>query len=245
MDLKFTIGKFCKRVDTEHLQSDTEQSTKSHTKVFSKGNKFYFTFVCAKAMWSQLFSLHDFYFQCPEKKCQAGGSRVHSLTQKSNPLCLHTYLILKAGISEKNIEKSAQVHEIDRECTVDLVTNSVLEHFPSATEDHTDFLKVNKQFLEQLFKMKDISAELTRHCVKKCPTCSGNVVSWSHKTKESFLISLGDIKKVRIPVKQCQKCRVLLYPNIYNVGLIALHNKERIRFIYVYLIIFVYFNNPH
>ena len=130
-----------------------------------------------------------FIFQCPEKKCQAGGSRVHTLTLKSNRLCLHTYLTLKAGLSGENRKKSAKVnHEFNRNSTVELVTDFVMEHLPTATEDGTNFLKVNKKFIEQLCKKTDISAELSKYVAKKCPTCNGNVVLWTHKTKnESHL----------------------------------------------------------
>ena len=171
-------------------------------------------------------------FQCPEKKCQAGGSRVHSLTQKSHHFCLHTYLILKAGLPLGKIKKEAKTvnYEMDRKMTVELVIDLVMEHLPTATADHNTFLKVNKNFLDQLYKKKDISAELAKHSNKQCPKCSGVLVNWTHMTKDSFLVALGDIKRVQIRVKQCKKCNVLLYPELYNVGVIPLHNKERFRF---------------
>ena len=105
-----------------------------------------------------------------------------------------------------------------------------MQNLPSATSDNKDFLKVNKNFIDQLCKKKDISAEIAKHSQKQCPTCKGPLMKWIHKTKESFLVSLGDIKLVTINVQQCKKCKVLLYPDLYYFGLIPLHNKEGFRF---------------
>ena len=101
-------------------------------------------------------------FQCPEKKCNAGGSRVHSLTLKSNRLCLHAYLIIKAGLTQKNPKELVEPRrEFDRGCTIDLVLDLIMEHLPTATEDKSDFLHANKNFIDQLCKKADINAELT------------------------------------------------------------------------------------
>ena len=171
-------------------------------------------------------------FQCPEKKCQSGGSRVHSLTLKSNRLCLHSYIILKAGLAKEEQQEAATVkHEFNRGATIDIVLEFLMEHLPTATEDNEHFLNVNKNFVDQLFKISDISAELAKFIPKLCPKCSGRVSRWLHKTKTSFIVSLGNIKKVTIPVKHCLKCNFLLYPELYHVGLLPLHHKERIRFL--------------
>ena len=90
------------------------------------------------------------------KACQAGGTRVHSLTKKSDPLCLHTYLIFKAGLeSGKPKSPVAALHEIDRNATVLEVTRLIKEHFPTATSDCRQFLKKNKKFIESLCKVKN------------------------------------------------------------------------------------------
>lgn len=173
-------------------------------------------------------------FQCPEKKCNAGGSRVHSLTLKSNRLCLHAYLIIKAGLTQENQKEVVEPRrEFNRGSTIDLVLDLIMEYLPTATEDNSDFLHSNKNFVDQLCKKTDISAELTKYVPRVCPKCSGYLMLWKHKTKNSFIVSLGDIKKVKIPVKHCVKCNLLLYPQLYDVGLIPLHNKFLISFDYL------------
>ena len=111
-----------------------------------------------------------------------------------------------------------------------LVSDLLIQHLPKATEDLVNFLKVNKEFVDKLCNTKDINLELSKHSFKHCPNCSENLSQWLHKTKESYLVALGEMKKVDISVQYCQKCNILLYPNLFEVGLIALHNKENIRF---------------
>ena len=140
-------------------------------------------------------------------------------------------MILKAGLTEETSEEKDNArHEMDRDGTVDLVIDLVLEHFPTATEDDTNFLIHNKKYIESLLGKSNIEAELAKNIPQVCPRCNGAVVKWKHKTKNSFLVSLGEIQNVVIPVNQCRKCFILLYPQLYNVGLIPLHNKEVIRF---------------
>ena len=145
---------------------------------------------------------------------------------KSHKICLHSFLVIAAGLNSENVKSQTNAnHEFDRQTTVDLLVDLIIENFPTATTDPSTFLKVNKNFVEQLFKKKDLSAELSKYSYSECPKCSDKLRKWSHKTKESFLVSLGDIKKVTVSVNQCQKCNILLYPHLYNVGLIPLHNK--------------------
>ena len=122
-------------------------------------------------------------------------------------------------------------HEFNRSATIDIVLEHLMEHLPTATEDNEQFLKDNKRFVDQLFKKSDISTELAKFIPKLCPKCSGSVTRWLHKTKNSFIVSLGDIKKVTIPVKHCLECNFLLYPELCHVGLLPLHHKERIMFL--------------
>ena len=171
-------------------------------------------------------------FQCPERKCLAGGSRVRNLVDKSQKICIHTSLVLKSGQSSEKGKKSDKKvnYEFDRAQTVDAVTELILEHIPSATSDPRTFLKLNKDFVAKLCNKNDLSGELFKHCKSDCPRCSDKLSRYTHKTKESFLLSLGDIKKVTIPVKHCDKCNILVYPYLYQFGLIPLHNKECVRF---------------
>ena len=146
--------------------------------------------------------------------------------------CFHNYLIMKAGLDKEKSEKvNREVkREVNRDGTIDMFLDSVMEHVPTATEDNENFLSLNKAFVERLLSKANISAELVKYSPKICPKCSENLVKWWHKTKNSFLVTLGEIKCVTIPVRYCKKCGILIYPQLYNVGLIPLHHKERIRF---------------
>ena len=135
------------------------------------------------------------------------------------------------AIEEKPDKKKAN-HEFDREKTIDFVTELILEHLPTATSDRAKYLKVNKEFVDQITKKKDISTQLSKHCFQVCPKCSGKIVKWAHQTKDSFIISLSEIKRIVINVHYCQKCEILLYPCLFNVGLLPLHNKEWIKLLY-------------
>lgn len=166
--------------------------------------------------------------QCPEKRCQAGGTRVHSLTKKSERLCLHTYLIFKAGLEIEN--QSTPVispHEIDRKATVEEVTKLIKENFPTATSDPRMFLEKNKQFIEGLCKVKNINSELIKYVDKQCPQCKCELVKWPHKTKDSYLVSLAEVKKIKIEAQFCTKCKTLSYYNLYGVGCVPVNNKVR------------------
>lgn len=66
-----------------------------------------------------------------------------------------------------------------------------------------------------------------------CSTCSESLVEWKHKTKNSLLISLGEIKKVKIPANVCTQCKVLYYPDLYHVGIVPIHHKFLLSFDYI------------
>ena len=95
----------------------------------------------------------DYLFQCPRRECKARGGRVHALAKIDPALCIHTYLILKAGLEIKTKVAARNVpHEVDRRQTVMHVSNMIKEHFPTATSDRSDFYK---KFIEKLCKARE------------------------------------------------------------------------------------------
>ena len=151
---------------------------------------------------------------------------MHSLTRKSEPLCMHAYLILKAGLeSEKSEVTKVQIHEVDRKATVSEVIKLVQQHFPTATEDNSEFLKKNKNFVDNLCKVKDINTELLKYSIKQCPFCDKSLENWHHKTKESYLISLAEVKQINVQPGYCKNCELIVYYNLYSFGCIPIHNK--------------------
>ena len=162
------------------------------------------------------------------KACHANKSKVHSLTRKSEPLCIHNYLIVKAGLrSEEPTKSDDPVHEVDRRATVCEVMKLIKQNFPTATENPTEFLKVNKEFIERLCKASDINSELLKYRKDQCPICQQKTEKWHHKTKESYLISLGEVKKIQIETQYCKMCKLLIYYDLYSFGCFPVHNKVR------------------
>ena len=77
------------------------------------------------------------------------------MTKKDSPLCIHTYLILKAGLVTKNKVKANVTHEFDRQATVLHVTNMIKKHFPTATAEKSEYLKNNKKFIDRICKVRE------------------------------------------------------------------------------------------
>ena len=53
-----------------------------------------------------------------------------------------------------------------------IVTKSIADHFPTATEDPRPFLSKNKDFVTEILKKEDLSAEVAKYCPSGCPLCS-------------------------------------------------------------------------
>ena len=134
-------------------------------------------------------------------------------------------MIFKANLASEKPASKPQPHEVDRKATVLEVMRLIKKNFPSATEDPCKLLQINKAFIDSLCKVKNINAELLKYRETKCPVCGNDLEKWPHKTKSSFLISLAEVKKIEVESQICNKCKLLLYYNLYAVGCIPLHNK--------------------
>ena len=151
------------------------------------------------------------------------------MTKKDERLCIHTYLILKAGLTPEPDVPVIVSYEVDRKLTIERVTKCITDNLPTATSDSRNFLEMNKQFVEDLCKQKDIGLELKKYLEILCPVCASELVKWPHKTKDSYLISLGEIKKFKIEAQFCTNCKLLSYYNLYGKGLVPINNKARIK----------------
>ena len=151
---------------------------------------------------------------------------MRSLTNKSERLCVHNYLMTKAGLDKpKDLNPSTPNQEVNRYATVDDVIKNVKAHFPTASFDQSTFLQKNKQFVSELDKVKNLATELSKYLVEKCPNCDKQLVKWAHKTKESYLLTLCEIKKVKLEARFCPSCKLLVYYNLYEVGFVPVNNK--------------------
>ena len=174
-------------------------------------------------------NLSLFYFQCPETACKIGGPRVHCLILESERICLHTYLTIKAGLKPEAPKDLKVNFEIDRDKTIDYLVKNIIEKCPSAMGNVAEFLRRNKIFVDDLCR-KNINKELDKYSVKECPLCKTKVIDWPHKTKDSFLVTIGEMKKIKVTVKKCPECKILLYLDLYEVGIIPVHNKANFSF---------------
>ena len=66
----------------------------------------------------------------------------------------------------------------------------------------------------------------------KVPVVAGGWVPTHYQVKHQLQLRLS-WAVTKIPVKHCVKCNLLLYPQLYDVGLIPLHNKFLISFDYL------------
>ena len=133
---------------------------------------------------------------------------------------------MKGGLAkEKDPIPAIQSHEVDRNATVDHVIKRIKSEFPTATADQTKFLQRNKQFVTTLHKMRNNSKDLDKFFDKTCPICEEKLVRWPHKTKDSYVISLCEIMKIKYEARFCTRCKFLSYFDLYRVGLVPVRNK--------------------
>ena len=162
---------------------------------------------------------------CPIEACKRKGrSKMHTLISKAKPLCLHTIVGLVSGVPvEKETSKQVE-HEIDFKGTVKKVLQRVKHEFPPSYRllEEGNFLMESKNFVSKLFSSED---DLEERIPKQCDSCRVGLEVWKRKMPRSYLISLGAIKKVKIPVKICPLCHCAFYPDLYKNGVIFLHNK--------------------
>ena len=115
--------------------------------------------------------------------------------------------------NSKGVKDNAKF-EIDRCKTVEFVIQNVNEHFPSATGDIQNFLAKNKDFIDKLYSHENITEELTQYARTTCYFCDEQTKNWHHKAKDSYIVSLGEIKKVTMNVQFCANCTKLSCINL-------------------------------
>ena len=135
--------------------------------------------------------------------------------------------------NNKGVKDDAKF-EIDRCKTVEFVIQNVNEHFPSATGNIQNFLAKNKGFFDNLYTHENITEELTKYARTTCYFCDAQTKNWHHKAKDSYILSLGEMKKVTMNVKFSANCNVLFYPELYQFGMVPVHNKANISFHPIY-----------
>jgi hypothetical protein len=159
---------------------------------------------------------------CPLSTCKEKKSKLHTLTSKSRPLCLHTllaYAVKKPGPGTENTqidergEPKTTVPKINRELSINEVVSQIQENFPCMTSIESDFLAKSRKFTEKLLRNSNKNQVLKDHTAKKCKFCSETVLmDWPFRAKKAFLLSMGHLAKIEVTLKVCPKCRRAFYP---------------------------------
>lgn len=174
--------------------------------------------------------------KCTSKECMEKKGKKHSLVAKEANICIHT-IIVRIIIDPPPLdtyakEEKASDFKFDRKATVDSVFNKVEKHFPSLTSQKKQQFQVHeKEFTKQICDSKDSSEKLKEYCFQtKCENCTVDLEAWPNRTKNSFLLSVGELKPISIPLKVCPKCKVIVYPDVIQHGLVPIHSKVLITY---------------
>lgn len=170
---------------------------------------------------------------CPLDLCRSKSKRrIHTLIKKATPLCLHSILAVESSSLEGEMPVSLAGHQLDYERTVKKVVQKIKENFPSdfrQCEEGT-FASDSKSYIDNLIMTSSIEEAIANSVPRVCEDCGQKMILWQFKEPKSYFISLGNIKKVKIPVYTCQDCKCAYYPDLYSKGLIPIHNSLIVSF---------------
>ena len=68
---------------------------------------------------------------------------------------------------------------------------------------------------------------LHEHLPTSCDGChrQETLREWPHLAKRPFLLSVGHLKEIELPVLICSSCDTANYPNLITYGVLPIHNK--------------------
>ena len=165
--------------------------------------------------------------KCPLSACKEKKNKVHSLAVKEVPLCVHNILIhstvdppVSTDQPDTNSTKPKLASpKMDRESTVKNIVTNISEHFPSITKmEQSGFVQKSRRYVEKLISNKpNLNDVIKKKCPLKCTTCPDSQLDdWSFKPKQAFLLSMGHLVKIEIPLKICNNCESVFYPGNYS-----------------------------
>ena len=193
--------------------------------------------------------LHIRNLQCPLQACKdKKKTKVRTLIKKDKPLCLHTLLadctkLLEAetiaeetnpgeATSAKASTRPKPGPKIDRDSTAKYIHDKIKEHLPTmSSQGASDFLVNNYNFTRGLLLNQNISEVINQTIPSECKFCEDSeLIPWPFKAKNAFFLSMGHFREISIEVKTCEKCKVAYYPELYQEGLLPIHNKYILSF---------------
>ena len=156
--------------------------------------------------------------KCPLTTCREKKSKLHTLTKKQAPLCIHT--VLTNHISGKQAstpartsstpvtgtspspptrsfstpgpsrKKKSKNPKINRDLTLKEVIDQVSKHFPTLTQvELPSFVRQSRVFVEELVSNKNISQIIKERSRKNCISCTESTLEdWPFKPKQAYLL---------------------------------------------------------
>ena len=132
-------------------------------------------------------------------------------------------------MEKDNIEapNKETVHLIDHALTIKDVMKRIRDGFPSSMKEcqESDYLSRSRNFVTSLVEIPSHLEQVLKSVPSQCDFCDLPLLDWIHKRAKSYFLSLGPLKEIRIFVKFCSKCKRAYYPDLYQHGLLFLHNK--------------------
>ena len=120
--------------------------------------------------------------------------------------------------------------------TVDILLEQIEKHFPVFNEEALkDFLPNNKTFVDSLCSDDDVNSRIFGYLPESCVGChmTDTLELWPHLAANPILISVGHLRKIKIPVLCCTNCNIANYPDMISFGVFPIHNKVLISIDYI------------
>ena len=156
--------------------------------------------------------------KCPLPQCKEKKSKTHALVRKEVPLCIHNVLVHAATdtttTATQPTASKVSIPKLDRDLTVGQVIGNISRRFPTLTNIEDGFVQRSRRYVEKLHSSKaDINRVIKAHSVVKCLSCTDSeLIEWQFKPKKAFLLSMGHLIKIEIPLKFCTSCKTVYYP---------------------------------
>ena len=118
----------------------------------------------------------------------------------------------------------------DRLRTIQNVLKRIRKEIPTLSQSNDDFLVKNKKFNDSLIDCENISELFNSEVPNQCDYCLNvNLKVWPYAAKKTYYVSFGLLKTIDLKVKICTSCSVIYYPNLYDYGIVPMHNRFLIR----------------
>ena len=167
---------------------------------------------------SPLGFLHIRKNKCPIRSCQAKRSKQRTLKAKEQAFCLHYLANIAAIKQESKNAKGNSVPKINRELSIGFIMENIQKTFPNlASFQSSEKLISSRTFVESLVQNPERNEIILKHIPSSCKFCKKDLLDWNFPTKNSFLLSMGHIAIIKIPLKVCGSCRRVFYPGKLSI----------------------------